>query len=89
VQLAIFRQPDTDYNVAVTKKANTKRALRPVTGRAQMRETGSDADWFWVEFLVYYDQSLIRAFGYIRRKDGKSLMAWTDPSGSPAIVGSL
>lgn len=38
-----------------------------------MRESGADSDWFWVEFLVYYDQSLIRAFGYVRREDGKHI----------------
>jgi len=57
----------------VTKKANTKSVLRPVTGRAQIRECGSDADWFWVKFLVYYYQSLIRAFGYVRREDGTDI----------------
>jgi hypothetical protein len=39
-----------------------------------MREQGSDADWFWVEFLVYYDQSVIRAFGYVRREDGTDIV---------------
>lgn len=68
-----FAQPAADYNGAVTKKANAKRALRPVTGRAQMRERGSDADWFWAEFLVYYDQNLIREFGYVRREDGREI----------------
>jgi len=38
-----------------------------------MSESGSDADWFWVEFLVYYDQSLIREFGYVRREDAKDI----------------
>ena len=38
-----------------------------------MREFGSEADWFWVEFLVYYDQSVIRAFGYVRRQDGTDI----------------
>jgi len=33
------------------------------------RERGSDADWFGVEFLVYYERSQIRNFGYVRRKD--------------------
>jgi len=73
LEIEIFRQPASDYNCAVTKKANPKRNLRPVTARAQMREFGSDAEWFWVEFLVYYDQSLIRAFGYVSREDGKDI----------------
>jgi len=73
LEIEIFRQPASDYNCAVTKKANPKRNLRPVTARAQMREFGSDAEWFWVEFLVYYDQRLIRAFGYVRREDGKDI----------------
>jgi len=73
LEMAMFRQSSTDYNRIVTKKPNTKRTLRPVTGRAQMREVGSDADWFWVEFLVYYHQSVIRAFGYVRREDGTDI----------------
>ena len=68
-----FTNQRQDYNGAVTRKANANRALRPVSGRAQLRECGSDADWFWTEFLVYYDQSLIREFGYVRREDGKEI----------------
>jgi hypothetical protein len=38
-----------------------------------MRERGSNSDWFWVDYLVYYDRSHIRAFGYIRRDDAKDI----------------
>ena len=38
-----------------------------------MRERGSDAEWFSVEFLVYYDRSQLRAFAYVRRKDGTDI----------------
>jgi hypothetical protein len=38
-----------------------------------MRELGSNADFVWVEFLVLYDQSHIREFGYVRREDGKDI----------------
>src|SRR5678809_1342525 len=50
------------YNPAVVKPANEKPALRPVQGFALLRERGSDADWFAVEFLVYYERSQIRTF---------------------------
>jgi hypothetical protein len=56
------------------KRANDKRsALRPVSGYAQMRELGSNSEWFGVEFLVYYDYSQIRVFAYVRRKDGAEI----------------
>ena len=35
-----------------------------------MRERGSDANWFSVEFLIYYDRNQISAFAYVRRRDG-------------------
>jgi hypothetical protein len=54
----------------MAQQTNGKPALRPVEGYAQMRELGSQADWFPVEFLVYYDGSQIKAFAYVRRKDG-------------------
>ena len=53
--------------------AKSTSTLRAVQGNAQMRERGSNADWFWVEFLVYYDQSQIRGFAYVRRKDGAEI----------------
>ena len=34
-----------------------------------MRERGSDAEWFQVEFLVHHDQGKLREFTYVRRKD--------------------
>jgi hypothetical protein len=54
----------------VVKLTNDKPTLRPVESYGLMRERGSDADWFLVEFLVYYDGSQIRSFAYVRRKDG-------------------
>jgi hypothetical protein len=53
----------------VAERTNDKPALQPVQGYARMRERGSEADWFPVDFLVYYDRSQIRAFAYVRRKD--------------------
>ncbi len=38
-----------------------------------MRELGSNSDFFAVEFLVFYDQSKIREFGYVRRDDGQDI----------------
>lgn len=35
-----------------------------------MRIRRSNADWFAVEFLIYYDQNQIRSFAYVRREDG-------------------
>jgi len=58
------------YNPAVVKPANEKAALKPVQGDALLRERESHADWFAVEFLVYYERSQIRTFAYVRRKDG-------------------
>ena len=40
-----------------------------------MRERGSNADWFLVECLIYYGRSQLRAFAYVRRKDGFQLPA--------------
>ena len=54
----------------MAERTNDKPALKPVQGYAQMRERGSEADWFPVDFLVYYDRSQIRSFAYVRRKDG-------------------
>ena len=65
--------PTTLYNRPVAKVSNPKPTLRPVKGQAQMRELGSNSDFFWVEFLVFYDQSKIREFGYVRREDGKEI----------------
>ena len=38
-----------------------------------MRERGSDGDWFSVESVIYYDQSQIRTFAYVRREDGSEI----------------
>ena len=54
----------------MVKPANEKAALKPVQGDALLRERESHADWFAVEFLVYYERSQIRTFAYVRRKDG-------------------
>ena len=58
------------YNPDVVRRANDKPGLRAVQGYGEMRERGSEAEWFTVEFLVYYDGSQLRAFAYVRRKDG-------------------
>ena len=68
----MFRQL-LHYNRPVAKVSKPKPTLRPVKGQAQMRELGSNSDFFWVEFLVLYDQSKIREFGYVRREDGKEI----------------
>ena len=57
----------------MAKVRNPKPTLRPVKGQAQLREWGSNSDFFWVQFLVFYDQSKIREFGYVRREDGKEI----------------
>lgn len=54
----------------MVKRTSEKPGLRPVQDYAEMREYGSDGGWFSVEFLVYYDRSHVRAFAYVRRKDG-------------------
>ena len=38
-----------------------------------MRERGSHADWFPVEFLVHYDLSQVRDFAFVRRRDGNDI----------------
>ena len=55
----------------MAKVRNPKPSLRPVKGQAQLRELGLSSNFFRVEFLVFYDQSKIREFGYVRRGDGK------------------
>jgi hypothetical protein len=57
----------------MAKVRNPKPTLRPIKGQAQLREWGSNSDFFWVEFLVFFDQSKIREFGYVRREDGKDI----------------
>jgi hypothetical protein len=54
-------------------KSRSTSPLRPVKGYAQMRERGSEAAWFFVEFLVYYDGNDIRGFAYVRKKDGSDI----------------
>ena len=58
------------YNRDVVKRTNDKPGLRSVQGYGEMRERGSGAEWFSVDFMVYYDGSQLRAFAYVRRKDG-------------------
>jgi hypothetical protein len=65
-----FSPTNAVYNPAVVKPANEKAALKPVQGDALLRERESHADWFAVEFLVYYERNQIRSFAYVRRKDG-------------------
>lgn len=47
--------------------------VRAVQGEAQLHERGSNADWFWVDYLIYYEHRRIRAFVYVRRKDGTEI----------------
>jgi hypothetical protein len=58
------------YNRELVKRTKSKAQstppLRPYKDHAQMRERGSDGDWFSVEFLIYYDQSQIRTFAHVR-----------------------
>ena len=64
-----------NYNPAVVKRAKTKPILRPFKGIGQMREYGSSgADWFPIEFLVYYDDhDKLRAIAYVRKEDGSDV----------------
>jgi hypothetical protein len=64
-----------DYNPAMVRCTNTEPDLRPFKGVGRMRErASSDADWFSVEFLVYYDvNDKLRAFGYVRKEDGSDV----------------
>ena len=75
-----------DYNPAVVKRTNTKPDLRPLKGIGHMRESGSsEADWFPVEFLVYYDDhNKLRAFAYVRKEDGSDV-----PDGEYYVVDEL
>lgn len=57
----------------MVKRSDEKPGLRPVQGFAEMRERGSEAEWFPVDFLVYYDGSQLRAFAYVHRKDGSDI----------------
>ena len=39
-----------------------------------MRERGSNANWFPVEFLIYYDdRDKFRSFAYVRKADGSEI----------------
>lgn len=51
-----------------------------------MRPRGSDANWFPVEFLIYYDDhNKIRSFAYVRKsEDGSDL-----PDGEHEVVDKL
>ena len=57
----------------MAKLRDPKPSLRPLKGKAQLRELGSNSDFFWVEFLIFCDQGKIREFGYVRREDGKGV----------------
>ena len=65
------------YNRELVKRTKSKAQstppLRPYKDHAQMRERGSDGDWFSVEFLIYCDQTQIRTFAYVRREDGSEI----------------
>jgi hypothetical protein len=75
-----------EYNPVVVRRAKTKPGLRPFKGVGQMRERASpDADWFPVEFLIYYDDhDKLRAFAYVRKEDGSEV-----PDGEYHVVDEL
>ena len=54
-------------------KAQPTPTLRPFRGYALMRQRGSDAEWFPVEFLIYFDGTTVRTFAYVRRNDGADI----------------
>ena len=46
-----------------------------------MRERDSDADWFPVEFLIYYDDhDKVRTFAYVRKEDGSEILGYLTAS---------
>jgi hypothetical protein len=70
--MAMFRQLSRwNYNSAVVRRAKAEPLLRPFKGFGTLRERGSDANWFPVEFLTYHDdRNKLRSFAYVRREDG-------------------
>jgi len=55
----------------VVRRAKAEPLLRPFKGFGTLRERGSDANWFPVEFLTYHDdRNRLRSFAYVRREDG-------------------
>jgi len=45
--------------------------LRRFKGSGRLRERGSDADWFPIEFLTYHNErGNLRSFAYVRKADG-------------------
>ncbi len=68
----MFRQLSLgNYNSAVVRRAKAEPLLRPFKGFGKLRERGSDANWFPVEFLTYHDErNKLRSFAYVRRGDG-------------------
>ncbi len=60
-----------NYNSAVVRRAKAEPLLRSFKGFGTLRERGSDANWFPVEFLTYHDdRNKLRSFAYVRREDG-------------------
>jgi hypothetical protein len=47
--------------------------LRPVKSYARMREYGSNATWFSVQFMVYYLGNKVRSFAYVQRDDSAEI----------------
>jgi hypothetical protein len=77
------------YNRVVAKakaRAPSTPPLRPFQGCGQMRQRGSEAPWFHVDFLIYYDDhNKIRSFAYVRKtEDGSDL-----PDGEYEVVDEL
>ena len=55
----------------MVRRAKAEPLLRPFKGFGTLRERGSDANWFPVEFLTYHDdRNRLHSFAYVRRKDG-------------------
>jgi hypothetical protein len=59
------------YNPLVARRTKAEQFLRPFKGSGRLRERGSYANWFSVEFLIYHDdRGKLRSFAYVRREDG-------------------
>jgi len=58
----------------VVRRTKSEPLLRPCKGSGRLRERGSDANWFPVEFLTYYDdRGKLLSFAYVRREDGGNI----------------
>jgi hypothetical protein len=58
----------------VVRGPKSESLLRPFKGSGRLRESGSDANWFPIEFLTYHDdRGKLRSFAYVRREDGSDI----------------